>query len=373
MSTSVKNVIFIANIEWNFLKQRHQFFAEELSKLGLNVIFIESSAKRNPTLKDIPRIFSRLKKVVFKSKSAPKKDATASAKTDVKVVTPLVLPSTNSFFNLLNDLIFTKKLVSSVKSQLVDGKTAIINYLPSHTSIALTKQFSADVLVYDCVSNFEYVPGMPSDVVKTEDELIELCNLVFYDCNFLLGKHEKKAKKNVLIEPGVEIEKFRLNLHSKKIENILYFGLLSEKNDIELVQEVAGSFKLDLLGEHRVDISELGLNQFIPSVPHAELPEYISKYDALLLPYKTTEYAKGVIPAKFFECLATGLPVISSATPNFLDYKDFLIIGEKGSYGNLIGGYSDTEESRMARISLAEKNNWKDKTKQILDLINAEL
>ncbi len=364
MKSNQINIVFIANIEWNFLKQRHQFLAEILENMGQNVIFIESSAKRNPKLSDIPRIVKRLIKVLNKKKSSY-----SNSNNTVKVITPIVLPSTNKFFNLINDKILTKKLVNQVANLKTHKKTAIINYLPSHTSLKICEKLKHDFMIYDCVSNFEYVPNMPKDVVYTEDRLIKLSDIVVYDCNFLKSKHELKAKHNIVIPPGVNFNIFNLNLKREKIEKVLYFGLVSEKIDLNLLSEVSNICKLDIIGESRIDLDGILVNEFIDKVENFELPNLIKNYDALLLPYKTTEYAKGVIPAKFFECLATGLPVIASATPNFLDYKEFLILSETGEYKELIKNYVYNESERSSRIALAAANDWNFKGKKFWELI----
>ncbi len=370
LECKVDNIVIIANIEWKFLKQRHQFLAEGFKKLGLNVIFVESSAKRNPKISDIPRILERLKSAKKSSKTKVQPNQMGS---DVHVVTPIVLPSTSLLFNFINDQFFIPKLTKKIEKLLIPGKTAIINYLPSHTALSICDRLSHDVLIYDCVSNFEFVPGMPNTVCKIEDELINKSNFVTYDCNFLLEKHQTKDSTHILIPPGVEFENFNLELKTKKINKVLYFGLLSEKNDLQLVKEISKIFNLDVLGEVRVDIEGIPINRIRDKVNHSELPEVIKEYDALLLPYSKSEYAKGVIPAKFFECLATGLPVIASATPNFLDYKQHLIISEEGNYLSSLENFSFSDEDREDRVSLAKNNDWKLKTIKFMELINNEI
>lgn len=370
MKKNVNNIIFIANIEWLFFKQRHQFLAESLAKSGNNVIFIESSAKRNPNLRDIPRIFKRLMNIIFQKKGVSRINGNPSK---VKVITPLVLPSTNFIFNFINDLLFTKKLSKKIEKLVNENQVAIINYLPSHTSLSLCKNLQPHVLIYDCVSNFEFVPGMPKDVISTENTLIKKSDIVIFDCNFLKKKHDYKAKKSVLIPPGVTFDLFNLNLKSYKISKVLYFGLVSEKTDLDLLRCIGSICELDIVGECRVNLDDLNVSKLQEKVEHSKLPAIISNYDALVLPYRDTEYAKGVIPAKFFECLATGLPVIASATPNLLDYKDFLLIAQDGKYETLIKNYSYDDSQRLSRIALAKQNDWQMKGQEVLELINEGL
>lgn len=371
MNNGALDIVIIANIEWKFLKQRHQFLAEYLSDRGHNVIFVESSAKRNPGIKDIPRIYNRLfgKKLKNETKSSSRKVE------NVKVITPIVLPSTNFIFNLINDLVFTKKLAKKITSNLVNKNCIILNYLPSHTSLSLSKLINYDAMVYDCVSNFEFVPGMPDDVVDTENKLIELSSAVLYDCNFLLEKHAKKSKKNFLVPPGVEFSKFDLKLETKRITKILYFGLLSEKNDLEILKKLSQKFELFLIGEYRTDPEETSriFKSIFPPVDNEKLPDLIKNYDALVLPYRLTNYAKGVIPAKFFECLATGLPVIATRTPNFLEYSQQLLLVDNDASVIEISEFIDNVDLRTSRVNLARDNDWKSKAELLEGIFYAAI
>lgn len=370
MENQHRNIIFIANIEWFFLKQRHQFLAEALANSGNNIIFIESSAKRNPHFRDIPRIIKRLMSLFSRNQGASSTETNSSK---VKIISPFVLPSTNFLFNFINDLVFTRILSSKIKKFVNGNQVTIINYLPSHTSLSICKIIQPDFLIYDCVSNFEFVPGMPKNVVSTENTLIKSSDIVTFDCNFLKIKHDKKAKKSAVIPPGVTFDLFNLNLKSYKINKVLYFGLVSEKTDLELLRCIGNICELDIVGECRVNTEDLNISTLLHKVEHSKLPRIISNYDALVLPYRDTEYAKGVIPAKFFECLATGLPVIASATPNLLDYKEFLLIAHDGDYESLIENYIFDDEQRLSRIALAQRNDWQTKGQEFLELINEGL
>ena len=226
-----ENFVIISNIEWGFLKQRHQFLAEQLSEQGANVIFIESSAKRNPKLNDIPRILDRLQKVIFtkKSKESDSDNTTADTNTNnskVNIITPFVLPSTLSIFRLFNKLLFLKPLKKKINSKIKkEQTTTVICYLPSSTSFELIESVKPDRVVYDCVSNFEALKNMPKDTVQLENKLIELADVTYVDCDFLYEKHKQKANKICLLEPGVDFELFA-NLNAgkeiKEIRNIGY-------------------------------------------------------------------------------------------------------------------------------------------------------
>src|SRR5690606_4881766 len=167
------NFIIISNIEWGFLKQRHQFLAEKSAEKGNNVIFVESSAKRKPTLNDVPRNFLRLEKLISRRINYGKQlngyGQINPDITKVKVITPIVFPSTFKIFRFFNKVFFIKFLVKQIKNQIDHNHPIhIITYLPSSTSLQIISSFDARTVIYDCVSNFEAVIGMPRDTSKIE-------------------------------------------------------------------------------------------------------------------------------------------------------------------------------------------------------------
>ncbi len=55
--------------------------------------------------------------------------------------------------------------------------------------------------------------------------------------------------------------------------------------------------------------------QYRGAVPHEGLPASLAGVDAYVLPYEINNLTKGISPAKTYECLATGKPVVASPLP----------------------------------------------------------
>lgn len=364
------NILIIANIEWKFLKQRHQFLAETLSRFGHNVVFVESSAKRNPTFKDIPRIFARVLKAV--APSEPKGLST------VKVISPLVLPSTFKLFRRVNEMIFIPVLERKIR-KVLNGQAPdlIINYLPSATALSLWRRLDKRTMIYDCVSNFEGVSGMPSDVAITESELIAVSKAVVADCEFLYQKHKNAARVIRLVEPGVDYSHFGskpLRI-PESIRNVLYYGLVNQKLDLEFVKGLIDrGLKVTMLGPVAQDVDLPNGVCYMPPVAHGVLPEIVQNYDALLLPYADTPLTQGIIPAKFFEYFALGLPIIATDRANWRRYSNVMVCSDSADeIMSLLNNYSpDFERARAKeRKEIAQQHGWDAKAKQFLELGNA--
>ena len=59
-----------------------------------------------------------------------------------------------------------------------------------------------------------------------------------------------------------------------------------------------------------------------PPIANSDLPKILKNADMLGIFYKNSPYIQGVIPAKFFECLATGKPVLVSGLMEATPYLD---------------------------------------------------
>jgi len=369
--------VIIANIEWGFLKQRHQYLAEYLHLHGYNVIFIESSAKRNPGLSDIPRIFSRLFNVVTKQLKRSGTEMGAAKTSGVHVITPIVFPSTFTIFRLLNRLVFLKFLGRKVKSMLDRGsKVNVLCYLPSSTSLELIDSINPDKLIYDCVSNFEGIPSMPKDTVALEQELLRRSDVTLVDCDFLYNKHRYSSDNIHLMEPGVDFELFSQVVKHKHVRSgiskVGFFGLISDKIDFDLLELLnSEGYNITMIGKTQSGISVPSYISVIPAVPIEKLPELLVQFDALIIPYKKNEYTKGIIPAKFFECFATGLPIIVTKSDNYKRYEEYLITGNsnKEIVANVKSFSANKDDQVQSRLEIAKAHSWDEVIKQFVNVV----
>jgi glycosyltransferase involved in cell wall biosynthesis len=96
-------------------------------------------------------------------------------------------------------------------------------------------------------------------------------------------------------------------------------------------------------------------------VSHEELPEALAGVDAFVLPYRINALTRGISPAKTYECLATGKPVVAAPLPAMRDLSDHVYLAEKPhDYVEILRNLADseTEERMRARVELARENSW---------------
>jgi glycosyltransferase involved in cell wall biosynthesis len=110
--------------------------------------------------------------------------------------------------------------------------------------------------------------------------------------------------------------------------------------------------------------------------PHERLREFVRSADVLLLPYSLNDYTRAVLPAKIYECLATGRPIVAAPLPELMEaFAEHLQFATRpaewpGAVERALS--EDSAAAREARIALARANTWQNRFERIRDLL-AEL
>ena len=356
--SSDHGVVILSSIEWGFLWQRHQIFASYLTKLASQVVFVESLPKRLPSATELSRVLRRLKGVThFYS------PYTSVRPPNLEIISPKALPPLSPMLDRINKAIFLPRLARAILD-LSGPKPIVITYLPTRTALDLLDLLNPCLVVYDCVTYWKADPRAPASAGELEPTLLERADTVIADSDFLVSHVGKRRPDVVQIPPGVDFEHFNSLSRRvvKKVEIACYFGGVGPRINVNLLARVARHFRLLIVGPIRVRMPPLPETARVTGpVPHQQLPGYIREADVLLLPYLVNEFTQGVMPAKLFECFATGLPIVGTAIPSLLQYKDLINVASSEEeflhYLANIEGYED-EEKQAKRIEIARQQRW---------------
>jgi glycosyltransferase involved in cell wall biosynthesis len=377
-----KDLVVLASFEWNFLWQRHQILATAFCKVCHKVVFIESLANRNPGIKDIPRIIERL--IRFAVKKSQRKTAKTESRVpeNLIIVSPLVLPATLKIYRKINKRLFIPFLARLVSSRGLRNPI-VLNYLPNQTSLDLIGKLRPSLSIYDCVQNWPQYPRVSKDTEVIEKEIIRAADVVFTDSLFLENKIKPIRSDVQRILPGVDFDHFQVadtGRWPKKIRTLCYFGGINEiRIDFGLLKEIASgnTLEIHMIGPVKSRIPRLPGNIiFSGELSYQELPKYLRAFDCLILPYKVTEFTKGIIPAKLFECFATGKPILASPLPSFYEFSDFIYIAENArEFLKIIENIRvlETEEKYEQRKELARHNSWESRFQEMATAIHNKM
>jgi glycosyltransferase involved in cell wall biosynthesis len=157
----------------------------------------------------------------------------------------------------------------------------------------------------------------------------------------------------------------------------LYYGHLHPQHlDFPAIDALANArpdWRVILLGPSRIDRPFPPNVERAGQVRHDELARWIAQADVLLLPYLLNAYTRSVMPAKTYECLATGRPIIAAPLPEltagFAEQLTFAYRPDEWAPAIDQALRGDTEGKRVARIELAKQNSWSSRYAEIRRLL----
>ncbi len=365
--------LFISNLAWDFVWQRHQTLASLFARDG-DVIFCELPGVRRVGLRDAARILRRL--AVLSGPQAPQAPVPAG----VRIVRPLVFPSTNPLFHAVNRGLLKRFL--RTEPALAAGVDVIVNYSAARSALAMIDSVAHRRLIYDCTDNWSAVAGIPRCLVPDEKRLLAQADLTLVPSRRLEELHRGAARRIVRLPHGALVERFLVPPKPRAADGsltLLYYGHLHAQHldfaAIETIARARPGWRILLVGPVKTP------HAFPPNVelagqqPHEGLREFVSRADVLLLPYALNDYTRSVLPAKTYECLATGRPIVATPLPELVeDFGAEIIFAARPE--ELVpaierASSADLADARQRRIDLAQANSWESRYRRVRELLAA--
>lgn len=367
-------VILLSGIRWDFLWQRHQILATAFARAGYRTVYVETTGLSNPRLDraTLRKVFARLRKSGERRSGSVEKNLVEN----LTVYSPLVAPPTAKVFRLANRRVFARRVVRDLRALVGGERPVIIAYPPTQTTLDILSGLDPRLVYYDCSDNYEGFPRVPKDMDRTERELLDRTDVVSCTSQFLLQKIRVRRPDAFLSGPGVDYERFRVLQGGglvEKVRTACFFGHISEERmDFSILRAVAGAGITTRLvgGIGRVEegVLELSGIEHVGEVSHAALPGALAGTDAFIIPYRISPLTRGISPAKIFECLATGKPVVASPLPELEGLSEHVYLADgPEEFVSMLRRLPEleTEEKVRSRLNLARRNSWETRFQQI--------
>ncbi len=353
-------VVILAGVRWDFLWQRHQTLATLFARAGYPTIFVETTGLANPrpSRATLLRMLSRVRRGV---------DGGEGPQKNLTIYAPLTAPPTWKAFRLANE----RFLFPRVRRDL--GKIddpIVVAYPPTATTLALISGLDPALVLYDRSDDYKHFPGVPKDIAETECQLLLRADLVSCTSPLLLEKTRRLRPDAFLSGPAVDYERFAVLQElpaSTEVRTVCFFGDVTEERiDLTAMEAIAGAgFGLRIVGglgdvEKKGFLKMPGVD-YRGEVSHADLPGTLAGVDAFVLPYRINALTRAISPAKTYECLATGRPVVAAPLPAMRDLGEHIYLAQSPEdYVRALRGLRETEtqERVRARIERARENSW---------------
>lgn len=341
---AVNSVIFFGE-DWGRHPSTGQFIAQELLDRGYRVLWIDSLGLRQPSLSrvDVGRIFKKLRTALFTQSSESEKDSNGPENRAFIHLVPLVIPFHKyagarvinrwTLVRSIRGICARHKMVDPVLVVACPGAEGVVGRLREKKSI------------YYCADEYSVFPGMDRNLVgMLEQKLIRRVNVLVVTSRGLLKTKKREGIPIHFLPHGVDY------LHFSKADSgetvmpeeartikkpvIGYHGLIQDLIDFDIIRGIARKrpeWSIVMIGEAIFDAKKIPEEKnihFLGKKRYEDLPSYIKAFDVGLIPYKIVERTVYANPVKLREYLASGKPIVSTALPEVLHYRDVVRIAD---------------------------------------------
>ena len=368
-------ILCFSTVDWDYLWHRPQAVMSRFVQEGYRILYVDTLGLRSPKLGDLPRIASRLH-----NRFRARHDGLQQPEAGVHVFSPLLLPFLNS---RLAHRINVHRLVSRLRrhlAQIGSDDLIIWVYLPTWTVWACVQQLPHRLLVYEAIDALDSNPaGVSMDYEPAEQSILQRADLVIATSESLYQEKIAHNSNTHWVPSGVAAAFFEEGKAAAEVEaipspRIGFFGTLDHRLDLERMRAQARAhpeWSFVLIGPARCDIGALVAEENVHVLgprPHSELPRYLRGLDVLWLPYVVDDFTRHVYPAKIYECLALGAPVVATALPSLAGFGDVVrLVAEGEEVEPALQAAVEEEDAdlRRRRVERARANSWERRYKEI--------
>ena len=334
-----KDIILVSTAEWHhpfWTNKQHTALA--LARQGCRILYIDSLGLRKPSAnhRDLLRIGRRL----LRGFRLPEQ-----VHEGIWVCSPIVIPAARRGFAQRCNKLILRFYLYAFQVYLGFNEPMLWTYNPLTLRLINSKNYSK--LVYHCVDEISAQPGMDAPQIMAWEKLLcETADTVFVTSKNLFDNRIKFNPATYYFPNVVDLSYFSSVAESDNGSpppslaripgpRLLFVGAISSyKVDFNLLRCLAllrpqwSIVLIGAVGEGDPE-TDIALLADLPNVyclgpkAYPDLPAYMACCDVGLLPCLLNEYTINMFPMKFFEYLASGLPVVSTVLPSLGEYKSF--------------------------------------------------
>lgn len=346
-------IIYIMNVDWNWIKQRPHFIAEGLSeKYDVKIIY----------------------RYRYNRKKLQKRDNEGLNLHPIYVIPKL---SAIKNFKWINDALFNMKVRNIIKRENPD-----FIYLTYPSQIKAIPKLYIGKIIYDCMDNHSAFCddcAERSEIETKEKELIIRSTKTFVSSQYLLDLNKNRyhiAEEKFSLVRNAYSGNILSNVNNKKATSafkMAYIGTISSWFDWETIRYILSENKniqLHLYGPlDKSTIPEGNNIIYHGTIEHDKLYEAIQDVDCLIMPFLINDIIKAVDPVKIYEYINFKKDIIMSFYDEVKRLKDFVYFYKSPKEFSLaiknINGNPNTKYSEEQRRVFLQENNWSNRVSQI--------
>jgi glycosyltransferase involved in cell wall biosynthesis len=301
-SADQKLLLCFSHLRWQFVYQRPQHLMSRAAA-EQSVIFFEEPIFEEGG--ELPRL------------------NVAAQSSGVTVMVPVLKGGTSE----AEQAAAQRYLIDRVLNEWSGVSTTFWYYTPM--ALRFAGHLQPDICIYDCMDELSAFKNAPQMLVELERRLLARADLVFTGGRSLFRAKRGRHPNCHLFPSSIEFEHFARARAADCAEpgdqakvphpKVGFFGVIDERMDVELLAQLAEmrpDLQLVCIGPVvKIDPAALPRQpniHWLGCKSYAELPEYLSGWDAGFMPFALNEATQFISPTKTPEFLAAGTPVCST-------------------------------------------------------------
>lgn len=301
------DLLCFSHLRWDFVYQRPQHLLSRFAKNGHRVFFIEE-----PIFTDGESRFN----ISWREEN-------------LFTVVPEIKHGTGEehLTELLN--VELKNLIENYEIE------NYINWYYTPMMLSWSEHLVPLAVVFDSMDELSLFKFAPPELIENEEKLFKLADVVFTGGQSLFEAKKHRHQNIHAFPSSIDAAHFAKAFSvteepfdQRKISRprIGFFGVIDERMDIELLDQIAAlkpDFQFIMIGPV-VKIDEKDLPQranihYLGGKTYNELPNYLSGWDAAMMPFAMNDSTRFISPTKTPEYLAAGKPVVSTPIQDVVD------------------------------------------------------
>jgi glycosyltransferase involved in cell wall biosynthesis len=283
-----------------------------------------------------------------------------------------------------NGNIIRKSILKAVKNLGMKNPIVICAFNP-FVGLPLLNQLNESATIYYCYDEISACAWTKNHGKQLEIDYMKKVDAVIASSDGLLKSKSEFNNSCFLVKNGVDFAIFNrtaeLRQKNKNLDiTVGYLGSLDERVDYELLTYLAEKLpdiKFEFIGRivDKTKVSQLDKlpnTKFWDAKKPEELPGYLKKFDAGIIPFLINEQTSGIYPMKINEYLAGGIPVVSTEFSPLPEFQN--VIATAPSHETFLQVLmeslcNDTPQKRKERIVMASGNSWENRAAQFGSVI----
>ena len=372
-----KDILFLSGIRWDFSHQRHQELAALFARFN-RVLFVEMALSPANFLKDSKATITHWRDWWKGSREIQSNLFCYTA--------PPVLPLGRSCatINSLNQRIIYHGVKNAM--DLIGMRSPLLWISDPYFSF-FSRNHGQIITIYDWIHDNPVSSGSKIDRTyrKLEKEFLGNADIIFTPSRVIYNRYGKNDPRFHLIPHGVNHELFSTGRREvpadlEKIPPPLigFIGTIGTTVDIGLLEKLVRrkkAWSFIFIGDVKREVKTLSSapNVYFPGPKNRqELPQYLSSFDAGIIPYRVSPETGTVHPVKTYEYLAAGIPVVSTNLPELETLRGMIELadGDEAFISCLDKVLKkDTPEEHRERTRFARENSWESRIGEIEKII----